>query len=93
MDYNLLSYRLTADVQDFKSSFKMVISQGLRSTTQTLGCFVSLYLISPHMAGVVAVALPVIIGVGSVIGATLRQWSRQAQQQVITVMYIGVVYH
>jgi ATP-binding cassette subfamily B (MDR/TAP) protein 8 len=57
--------RLTADVQDFKSSFKMVISQGLRSTTQTLGCFVSLYLISPHMAGVVAVALPVIIGVGS----------------------------
>jgi len=26
--------RLTADVQDFKSSFKMVISQGLRSATQ-----------------------------------------------------------
>ncbi|CAI8029963.1 Mitochondrial potassium channel ATP-binding subunit [Geodia barretti] len=74
--------RLTADVQDFKSSFKMVISQGLRSTTQTLGCFVSLYLISPQMAGVVAVALPVVIGVGSLIGATLRQWSRQAQQQV-----------
>ena len=70
----------------------MVISQGLRSTTQTLGCFVSLYLISPQMAGVVAVALPVVIGVGSLIGATLRQWSRQAQQQVITVSHIMYVY-
>jgi len=39
--------RLTNDVQDFKSSFKMCISQGLRSVAQTLGCAVSLWLISP----------------------------------------------
>ena len=30
----LLRFRLTADVQDFKSSFKMVVSQGMRSVTQ-----------------------------------------------------------
>ncbi|RVE61733.1 hypothetical protein OJAV_G00176070 [Oryzias javanicus] len=40
--------RLTADIQEFKSSFKLVISQGLRSATQTIGCFVSLYIISPQ---------------------------------------------
>ena len=32
--YIFLSFRLTADVQDFKSSFKQVISQGLKSCTQ-----------------------------------------------------------
>ena len=36
----------------------MVVSQGLRSVTQTLGCVVSLYLISPQMTVVVGVALP-----------------------------------
>lgn len=49
------SIRLTTDVQDFKSSFKICLSQGLRSITQTIGCVVSLYLISPsltlYMAG------------------------------------------
>ena len=74
--------RLTADVQDFKSSFKMVISQGLRGITQTVGCFVSLYIISPQMTGLMGVTLPIMIGVGSVIGTILRQWSRQAQGQV-----------
>ena len=74
--------RLSADVQDFKSSFKMVISQGLRGVTQTVGCFVALYLISPQMAGLVGVTLPIMIGIGSVIGSVLRRWSRQAQEQV-----------
>ena len=45
----LLWLRLSADVQDFKSSFKMVISQGLRSVTQTVGCVVSLLIISPQV--------------------------------------------
>ena len=48
--------RLTTDVQDFKSSFKLCLSQGLRSITQTIGCVVSLYMISPsltlYMAGI-----------------------------------------
>ena len=32
-----VSFRLTSDVQDFKSSFKLCISQGLRSFTQVAG--------------------------------------------------------
>lgn len=74
--------RLTADVQDFKSSFKMCISQGLRSTTQIMGCGVTLYMISPQMAGLTAVIIPLIIGTGTALGSLLRALSREAQHQV-----------
>ncbi|NXS57763.1 ABCB8 protein, partial [Brachypteracias leptosomus] len=73
---------LTADIQEFKSSFKLAISQGLRSSTQTMGCFVSLYLLSPKLTGLLLVALPVLVGAGALIGAALRSLSRQAQEQV-----------
>ncbi|XP_069937675.1 mitochondrial potassium channel ATP-binding subunit isoform X5 [Cherax quadricarinatus] len=74
--------RLTADVQDFKSSFKMCISQGLRSITQIVGCGVSIFMISPQMAGMTAVLVPVIIGTGTALGGLLRALSREAQHQV-----------
>ncbi|KAG8232429.1 hypothetical protein J437_LFUL012860 [Ladona fulva] len=73
--------RLTSDVQEFKSSFKMVISQGLRSVTQIAGCGISLYLISPQMAGGMMVVIPSIIVVGTLIGSLLRKLSREAQMQ------------
>ncbi|XP_061879488.1 mitochondrial potassium channel ATP-binding subunit isoform X1 [Entelurus aequoreus] len=74
--------RLTADVQEFKSSFKLVISQGLRSITQTVGCFVSLYVISPKLTGLTVVVLPCLVGAGAIIGSFLRRLSRLAQEQV-----------
>ncbi|NWX27397.1 ABCB8 protein, partial [Notiomystis cincta] len=74
--------RLTADIQEFKSSFKLAISQGLRSGTQTAGCFVSLYLLSPKLTALLLVALPALVGTGAFIGAFLRSLSRQAQEQV-----------
>ncbi|KAM9720319.1 mitochondrial potassium channel ATP-binding subunit [Menidia menidia] len=74
--------RLTADIQEFKSSFKLVISQGLRSITQTLGCFVSLYVISPKLTGLTVVVLPCLVGAGALIGSLLRKLSRLAQEQV-----------
>ncbi|XP_012670845.2 mitochondrial potassium channel ATP-binding subunit [Clupea harengus] len=74
--------RLTADIQEFKSSFKLVISQGLRSSTQTVGCFVSLYMISPKLTGLTVVVLPCLVGAGAIIGSFLRQLSRKAQEQV-----------
>lgn len=74
--------RLTADIQEFKSSFKLVISQGLRSVTQTVGCFVSLYLISPKLTGLTVVVLPCLVGAGALIGSLLRKLSRAAQEQV-----------
>uniref|UniRef100_A0A667ZQB6 Mitochondrial potassium channel ATP-binding subunit n=1 Tax=Myripristis murdjan TaxID=586833 RepID=A0A667ZQB6_9TELE len=74
--------RLTADIQEFKSSFKLVISQGLRSITQTVGCFVSLYVISPKLTGLTVVVLPCLVGAGALIGSFLRKLSRLAQEQV-----------
>ncbi|XP_039609234.1 mitochondrial potassium channel ATP-binding subunit isoform X3 [Polypterus senegalus] len=74
--------RLTSDVQEFKSSFKMVISQGLRSITQTAGCFVSLYLISPKLTTVMVVVVPCLVATGALIGSFLRKLSRRAQEQV-----------
>ncbi|NXH41847.1 ABCB8 protein, partial [Dicaeum eximium] len=74
--------RLTADIQEFKSAFKLAISQGLRSGTQTVGCFVSLYLLSPRLTALLLLALPALVGAGAVIGAFLRSLSRQAQEQV-----------
>ena len=69
-------------MQDFKSSFKLVVSQGLRGITQTIGCVTSLFLISPQMTCVVGVAIPVMITMGTLMGMGLRAWSREAQSQV-----------
>ena len=74
--------RLTTDVQEFKSSFKLCVSQGLRSITQTIGCVVSMYLISPTLTLFMAAVVPSVIGVGSYLGIFLRAESRLAQAQV-----------
>ena len=77
-----ISLRLSGDVQELKSSFKLVVGQGLRSTTQVLGCVFSLFLISPQMTVLMGVALPVMVAMGTVLGSILRRWSRQSQEQM-----------
>ena len=42
----------------------------------------SLFLISPQMTSVMALGLPVMIGIGSLMGSGLRVLSRRAQEQV-----------
>ena len=74
--------RLSGDVQELKSSFKLVVGQGLRSATQVLGSVVSLFYISPQMTGVVGVTLPCIVAMGTFLGSILWRWSRQVQEQV-----------
>ncbi|CAL1535983.1 unnamed protein product [Lymnaea stagnalis] len=74
--------RLTSDVQEFKSSFKLTISQGLRSTTQTIGCVVSLYLISPKLTLIMLGVIPLVIIGGATWGAMLRALSRDAQEEI-----------
>ena len=74
--------RLTSDVQEFKSSFKQVISQGLRSFSQTLGSAVALYYISPEMSSIMFVVVPSVICVGTLLGSFLRALSKKAQAQV-----------
>ncbi|XP_019865042.1 mitochondrial potassium channel ATP-binding subunit [Aethina tumida] len=74
--------RLTADIQDFKSSFKQTISGGLRAATQIIGCSVSLIMISPQMTFITLLCIPTVIAVGTIFGAILRATSRKAQSQV-----------
>lgn len=64
--------RMTIDIQEFKSSFKMLIAQGLRNVTQIIGCSVTLLYISPQMTGVMLVVVPSIILAGSVVASLLR---------------------
>ncbi|CAG0916294.1 unnamed protein product [Notodromas monacha] len=74
--------RLTTDVQDFKSSFKLCVSQGLRSSAQALGCLVSAYFISPEMTRMMALVVPAMILVGATIGSSLRRLSKESQAQI-----------
>ncbi|XP_005108173.1 mitochondrial potassium channel ATP-binding subunit isoform X1 [Aplysia californica] len=74
--------RLTSDVQDFKSSFKLTISQGLRAVTQTVGCVASLFMISTKLTFVMLGVIPVVIIGGTLLGAALRTLSRDAQEQI-----------
>lgn len=74
--------RLTTDVQEFKSSFKLVISQGLRSCTQVVGCLVSLSMLSTRLTLLLMVATPALMGVGTLMGSALRKLSRQCQEQI-----------
>lgn len=73
--------RLTTDVQDFKSSFKLVIIQGLKNVTQLIGGVYALYNTSPEMTGAVAIILPTIIVIGTFFGSILRRLSKLAQEQ------------
>ncbi|XP_055990780.1 mitochondrial potassium channel ATP-binding subunit [Sorex fumeus] len=74
--------RLATDVQEFKSSFKLVISQGLRSCTQVLGCLVTLSMLSPRLTLLLMVATPALMGAGTLMGSALRKLSRQSQEQI-----------
>ncbi|XP_078071691.1 mitochondrial potassium channel ATP-binding subunit isoform X2 [Mustelus asterias] len=74
--------RLTNDIQEFKSSFKLVVSQGLKSATQTIGCLVSLYFVSPKLTNLMCVVMPVLVGTGAYLGSYLRELSQMAQEQI-----------
>ncbi|CAD6186229.1 unnamed protein product [Caenorhabditis auriculariae] len=76
-----LSSRLNTDVQEFKSSFKLCVSQGLRTIAQTLGCIGSLVTLSAKMTLYTVAVVPGIILMGSIFGAALRVLSRKAQAQ------------
>ncbi|XP_068975561.1 mitochondrial potassium channel ATP-binding subunit [Bombus flavifrons] len=74
--------RLTSDIQEFKSTFKICISQGLRSTTQIIGCIVSVIGISPQLTAATVLCLPTIILIGTLLGRGLRKLSIEAQNQL-----------
>lgn len=73
--------RLSTDVQEFKSSFKQCVSQGLRSMAQLVGGGISLFLISPHMATIALISVPTAVLLFSALGTSLRELSKRSQAQ------------
>ncbi|CDS35570.1 ATP binding cassette sub family B [Echinococcus multilocularis] len=73
--------RITADVQDFKSSFKFCISQGLRSGAQIIGSGIAMYMISPTLTAALMGCLPLVFFVGGLIGNQLRRMSHVAHDK------------
>ena len=53
-----------------------------------MGGVISLYIISPQMTSVMAVGLPLMIGLGTLMGSGLRSLSRKSQEQVGVVMWM-----
>ena len=76
-------------MQDFKSAFKQIISQGLRSITQTVGCVVTLFMISPKLTLLIGSLVPTVIISGTLLGSILRKMSREAQEQLATALAVA----
>uniref|UniRef100_A0A0N5B7B5 Mitochondrial potassium channel ATP-binding subunit n=1 Tax=Strongyloides papillosus TaxID=174720 RepID=A0A0N5B7B5_STREA len=73
--------RLNYDVQEFKSSFKTVVSKGLKSLTQAGGSAISLYFISPKMTLCTIIIIPIVVLIGKACSAFLKELSKRAQAQ------------
>ncbi|XP_022687524.1 ATP-binding cassette sub-family B member 8, mitochondrial-like isoform X1 [Varroa jacobsoni] len=73
---------LSGDVQEFKSCFKLLVSQGLRNIVQTIGCAIKLYAVSPKMTGFMLIIVTSIVTFGTILGSELRRLSTLAQAQM-----------
>ncbi|KAJ3370170.1 ATP-binding cassette, sub-B (MDR TAP), member 8 [Kappamyces sp. JEL0680] len=71
--------RLTTDLSEFKHTFKLVITQGLKAATQTIGSILSLISLSPSLTLTLASTLPFLYVFMNVYGAYLRRLSRRAK--------------
>ncbi|CAO3638670.1 unnamed protein product [Cunninghamella echinulata] len=68
--------RLTTDVAEFKSTFKQLVTLGLKSVTQTLGSAVHLFQISSSLTFTMLGTMPILYILLNVYGAYLRQLSK-----------------
>ncbi|OLY83242.1 ATP-binding cassette sub-family B member 8, mitochondrial [Smittium mucronatum] len=50
---------LTSDINEFKSALKMIITQGLKSSTLAIGAIIQLYRISPQLTSLLTMTIPV----------------------------------
>lgn len=82
-------FRLSSDVQDFKSAFKQIISQGLRSATQTIGCVITLVMLSPKLTLLIGSLVPSVIICGTLLGSVLRKMSLESQEQLATALAVA----
>ncbi|XP_066906648.1 mitochondrial potassium channel ATP-binding subunit isoform X2 [Halyomorpha halys] len=73
------------DVQEFKSSFKQCVSQGVKNIFQICGSIISLIKISPGMTLTIVTVVPPVVVLGTLFGALLRKLSNAAQKQSVKV--------
>ncbi|KAL1917165.1 uncharacterized protein VTP21DRAFT_4821 [Calcarisporiella thermophila] len=71
--------RLTTDVNEFKHTFKQIITQGLKAVTQTIGASVQLLQLSPSLTFTLCATMPVLYALLNVYGAYLRDLSRRGR--------------
>ncbi|KAI8867099.1 P-loop containing nucleoside triphosphate hydrolase protein [Ramicandelaber brevisporus] len=76
---SVLLTRLTTDVEDFTSTFKKLVTQGLRAMTLTVGSIVQLVRISPQLTVAMASTLPLVYIGMSMYGVWLREMRRVAR--------------
>ena len=74
--------RLSSDVQDLKSGFKLLIGQGLRYTIQSVGCALNIFLLSSQLSLTITGSVVIMVVLGSMFGGVLRNWSRDAQAKI-----------
>ncbi|KAI8074062.1 ABC transporter type 1, transmembrane domain-containing protein [Gongronella butleri] len=69
--------RLTTDVAEFKSTFKQLVTLGLKSVTQTIGSAVHLFQISSSLTLTMLSTMPVLYVLLNLYGAYLRRLSKK----------------
>ncbi|KAI3379057.1 hypothetical protein SNEBB_000763 [Seison nebaliae] len=69
---------MMSDVHEFKSTLKSILSTGLKSITQSIGCCISLWNISPQLLMTMMGTVGTMVLIGSQIGNSLRKISRRA---------------
>ena len=82
-------HRLSSDVQDFKCAFKQIVSQGVRSVTQTFGCVVTLFMISPKLTRWIGGLVSSFIIFKTLLEFILRKMSRETQEQLATALAVA----
>jgi ATP-binding cassette subfamily B (MDR/TAP) protein 8 len=73
--------RLTMDISEFKHTFKIVITQGLKSTTQIIGTCASLMYLSPSLTFTLLSTMPVLYLGMNTYGRYLRKISKKSKEQ------------
>jgi ATP-binding cassette subfamily B (MDR/TAP) protein 8 len=75
-----ISNRLSQDVQEFKHTFKLCLTQGLKASSQVVGSVISLIALSPSLTGVLVSTLPALYIGMNFYASYLRSLSRKAKE-------------
>jgi ATP-binding cassette subfamily B (MDR/TAP) protein 8 len=73
--------RLSGDVNDIRTMVKHTVSLGLKNVLSVVGGVVSLLAISRQLTGVMFLAVPVVIGTGTLYGSFLRNLSKDVRDR------------